>query len=77
MTTLALLQQTAQSLRWTFSRLRFHRTSISEDLTYIKGLYEALSIKNTVASGALSYPLDSADEKNERRGMEIEFRYVF
>ncbi|KAH8103875.1 P-loop containing nucleoside triphosphate hydrolase protein [Cristinia sonorae] len=73
---LAMLQQTSESLRWTFYRLKSQKATMAEDLSYIKALYEGVSIPNTIESGDLSYPLDESAEKQVQRGMSIELRDV-
>ena len=72
--TLALLQQSTGSLRLTFERLKIFQGTMNENMSYIKGLYEGLSIKNVVASGTLSYPAAEDSEKEALQGMKIEFR---
>ena len=74
--TLALLQQTAGSLRWTFERLSRQKATMVEDLNYVKGLYEGMTVQNAITFGTLPYPPPSDSEEKTPRGMAIEFRYA-
>jgi hypothetical protein len=69
---MAILQQTSNSLRWTFSRIFDGGKDIPKHLNLIKSIYDTLKIENKISDGNKPYP--SGDKKKD--GMSLEFRYA-
>jgi len=70
---MAILQQTSSSLRWTFSKILGYSKKAPKNLDLIKSTYDALKIDNQVSDGTNPYP--SEDYKNN--GMSLDVRYVY
>lgn len=69
-TSLSVLQQTAQTISWTFATLNWEFQGMSRNLTTVKNIYTAESTFCNFADGKLEYP--PVDVKHA--GAEIEFR---
>jgi hypothetical protein len=69
---MAILQQTSNSLRWTFFRIFEGGKDIPKHLHLIKSIYDALKVENKISDGNKPYP---SGEK-EKDGMSLEFRYA-
>ncbi|KDQ61149.1 hypothetical protein JAAARDRAFT_55856 [Jaapia argillacea MUCL 33604] len=72
-TSIAILEQTSQILRYTLSGLADTDNSLYRQLNGIKTLYDAIDIENKTEDGSLSY-FDL--EKVNYKGMKVEFRDV-
>ena len=73
---LAMMQQTASSVRETFSRITDQKSSLHENLHHIEALYDGLKIKNTTSDGLLPYPPFEEKDNTTMKGMAISVRYV-
>lgn len=75
-TSLAMLQQTASSLRDIFDRISQKKSSLYENLHHIESLYNGQKVKNTTPDGRLPYPPPEEKEAATKKGMAISVRYV-
>lgn len=72
MASMAILQQTSTSLRWTLYSILYDGKQIPKEISKVKKIYDTLDIKNQVVDGDLAYPGMSSEEC----GMSLELRYV-
>lgn len=70
---IAILQQSASTLRWSLESVLGNADRFRRELVDIRNLYESVNITNTVADGQLPFP-DPLDEKNT--GMTLELKHV-
>lgn len=71
-TSIAILQQSASTLRWSLESVLDSTDSFQRQLTDIKNLYEVSDVVNKISDGTLPYP-SSSDKK--QTGMAFELRY--
>ena len=69
-TSLTVLQQTAQTISWTVSTVKWEFQGLSRSLTSVRNIYAAETMFNKFKDGNLEYP--PADIKHA--GAEIEFK---
>jgi ABC-type multidrug transport system fused ATPase/permease subunit len=69
---MAILQQTSRSLRWTFDKILHGSNDTSRHLELIKSIYNTLKVDNQIRDGSRPYPQE--DCKND--GMLIDVRYA-
>jgi hypothetical protein len=69
---MAILQQTSSSLRWTFDKILHGSKNISRHLELTKSIYNTLKVDNQIRDGSRPYPQE--DRKND--GMSIDVRYA-
>ena len=67
---MAILQQTSSSLRWTFYKILENSKEAPRHIELIKSTYDALKVNNQVTDGIRPYP--SEEHKNE--GMSLDVR---
>jgi hypothetical protein len=70
---MAILQQTSNSLRWTFYEILDDIKEAPQHLELIRSIYDGLKVDNQVSDGTSPYP--SEDYKND--GMSLEVRYAY
>ncbi|KAI0784318.1 P-loop containing nucleoside triphosphate hydrolase protein [Abortiporus biennis] len=71
--TLAMLHQTATSLRWTFDRIASQNNNFAQYMNKIKSIYDSISAKHENKEELFTYP-PSGKDTNE--GMNVEFEDV-
>jgi hypothetical protein len=69
---MAILQQTSTSLRWTFYSIISGSKELPRQLELIKSTYDALEVNNQINDGSRPYPQE--DCKND--GMSVDVRYT-
>lgn len=74
LTSIALLQQTSQSMTWTIYMLFRGTHTIAESFSKIRRLYEIDDIENLVKDGGVTYPRTGDNATEGSGGMKIEFR---
>lgn len=67
---IAILQQAATSLRWTFGSIFSYGAALPRTISRIGDMYTALDVKPVLKEGSLSYP----GEKDVGSGMALEVR---
>lgn len=69
---MAILQQTSSSLRWSFYQLLHTSKEAPKHLRTIKNTYDSLKIDNVVSDGTNPYP----NEDLSSHGMSLDVRYA-
>lgn len=69
LTSIALLQQTSQSMTWTLWSLFGGSGSLLESLARIRQFYEIDDIKNIMEDGTVSFP--RSDTLDEKQGVQV------
>ncbi|TFK24505.1 P-loop containing nucleoside triphosphate hydrolase protein [Coprinopsis marcescibilis] len=72
---IAIFQQSSQTLRWTLIEIFTHSDQFRRDVAAIKTLYQASEIKNSVVGGKLAYPVVS-EKGVSPPGMGFELRNI-
>ncbi|KAI0757800.1 P-loop containing nucleoside triphosphate hydrolase protein [Daedaleopsis nitida] len=70
---LNLLQQTTSQFSWTVWRLFDQTSSISDQLSAVRKMYEVANIPNRIVDGTVPFPEDA---EKIRHGISLEFRNV-
>ena len=71
---IAILQQTALSIRYSILNVLYDSSSFAALLSSIKSIYALSEVKNKIQDGIEPYP---PCDKQHEKGMEIEFRYAY
>jgi len=69
---MAILQQTSNSLRWTFYQIFHGSKTMPRNLELVKSIYNTLKVDNQICDGNRPYP----QEDCKTDGMSIDVRYV-
>ncbi|KAH8115858.1 P-loop containing nucleoside triphosphate hydrolase protein [Phellopilus nigrolimitatus] len=75
-TSFLMMQQTSETVGWTFYLMSRRISRFAKALDNIKKIYKLASIENVVKDGKEAYPLETNLVENGAHGAQIEFRNV-